>query len=223
MLRSLINPVLRARGYQLKRVGAPVRGPENFIAMIKARGFAPGTVIDVGVGHGTPWLYQFPDAQLVLIEPNPAFDLEGFGAHVYHHAVGAVSVMQTLHVDHAQPTSSSLLRSERPSTPMRVPVKTLDATLGTDYPGPYLLKLDIEGYEREALLGATRTLEQTAMVICEMSVAPRFDGGHSFAELVALLDASGFRLYDVIDMVTLGRGGPVNYLDAAFLRTGLDL
>jgi hypothetical protein len=61
------------------------------------------------------------------------------------------------------------------------------------------------------------------MVICEMSVAPRFDGGHSFAELVALLDASGFRLYDVIDMVTLGRGGPVNYLDAAFLRTGLDL
>ena len=239
MLRRLIDSALSARGYELKRIDAPVRGEESFIRMMHARRFSPGTVIDVGVWHGTPWLYQFPQAKLVLIEPNPLFepDLRRLAsehhADVYRHAVGAADATLDLHVDDRQPGSASFLkvsgvveaaRGERRSyQSLQVQVKTLDDTLGNRYREPFLLKLDIEGYEREALLGAQNTLARTAMVICETSVAPRFEGGYSFAELVALLDQRGFRLYDVLSVATLGHGGPTNYLDAAFIRADLEL
>ena len=239
MLRRLIDTALTARGYELKRIDAPVRGEESFIRMLRARGFAPGTVIDVGVWHGTPWLYQFPQAKLVLIEPNPQFepDLQRIagehGADIYRHAVGAEEATLSLNVDDRQPGSASFLRVSRVVEAARgerrsyrsldVPVKTLDATLGDRYQEPFLLKLDIEGYEREALAGAVRTLSRTALIICETSVAPRFEGGYTFAELVSLLDRHGFRLYDVLSMATLGHAGPTNYLDAAFIRSDLTL
>jgi len=239
MLRQLIDSALHARGYELKRVGAPVRGEESFIDMLHARGFSPATVVDIGVWHGTPWLYRFPRAKLVLIEPNPLFepDLQRIArehtADVYRHAVGAEEATLSLRVDDRQPGSASFLpvsreleaaRGERRSyKSLDVPVKTLDATLGDRYEAPFLLKLDVEGYEREVLLGAGRTLARTAMVICEASVATRFEGGYTFAELVSLLAGHGFRLYDVLSIATLGHGGPTNYLDAAFIRSDLTL
>jgi FkbM family methyltransferase len=239
MLRALVDSALRSRGYELKTIDAPPRGEDSFMRMLHARGFAPATVIDVGVWHGTPWLYQFPKAKLVLIEPNPLFeaDLESIaqthGADVYRHAVGAASATLTLRVDDRQPGSASFLavsplveaarREKRSYHELQVEVRTLDETLGDRYQEPFLLKLDIEGYEREALVGAPRTLSRTAVVICEVSVAPRFAGGYSFAELTALLADHNFRLFDILSMATLGSGGPINYIDAAFLRNDLDL
>src|SRR5690606_38784931 len=99
-----------------------------------------------------------------------------------------------------------------------VPVKTLDDTLGSRFPAPYLLKLDTEGYERDVLLGSSRTLDNTAVVIVEISVAQRFQGSYSFAELVGLLDQHGFRLFDILAVQPLGRAGAINYMDVAFVR-----
>ena len=239
MVREWLDSILRARGYELKRLGAPVRGEGDFIRMLQTKGFSPATVVDIGVWHGTPWLYQFPSAKLVLIEPNPVFEPDlvriarDHDADIYRHAVGAAESTLELLVDERQPGSASFLklstlveatRGERRSyRSLQVPVKTLDETLGDRYADPFLLKLDIEGYEREALLGASRTLARTALVICEVSVAVRFDGGYTFSELVSLLVAHGFRFYDILEIATLGHGGPINYLDAAFLRSDLVL
>lgn len=239
MVRAFVDSILRARGYELKRVGAPVRGEDDFMRMLRAKGFSPATVVDIGVWHGTPWLYQFPQAKLVLIEPNPVFEPDllriasEHDADIYRHAVGATESALELLVDERQPGSASFLKlsslveatrgERRQYQSLQVPVKTLDQTLGDRYDSPFLLKLDIEGYEREALLGAAHTLARTAMVICEVSVAARFDGGYTFNELVSLLAEHGFRLYDILEISTLGHGGPINYLDAAFLRSGVVL
>lgn len=238
MMRSLIRAALRRRGWELKRIGDPVRGYRNFIAGLRERGFRPGTIVDVGVNKGTRWLYgQFEGARLVLIEPLPerAAELKqlaaAHGADVYQQAAGAESGNLILHCDQVQPGSSSprtysalLMKHHARSGPPRtfadvtVPVRTLDATLEDRYPSPYLLKIDTEGFELEVLRGATRTLEKTAVVIVEMSVAPRYVDGYSVAELVAILDERGFRLFDLPNMKTLGHGGPLSYVDGAFVH-----
>src|SRR5689334_20978250 len=149
MVRAFVNSVLRSRGYELKRVGAPVRGEDDFIRMLKAKGFSPATVVDIGVWHGTPWLYQFPKAKLVLIEPNPVFEpdllriSQEHDADVHRHAVGASESTLELLVDERQPGSASFLKlsslveatrgERRKYQSLRVPVKTLDQTLGDRY------------------------------------------------------------------------------------------
>jgi FkbM family methyltransferase len=144
----------------------------------------------------------------VLVEPNPVFEPDlvriagEHDADVYRHAVGAGESTLELLVDERQPGSASFLKlsnlveatrgERRTYKTLQVPVRTLDDTLGDRYRDPFLLKLDIEGYEREALLGARRTLARTALVICEVSVAARFDGGYTFSELVGLLANMAF-------------------------------
>jgi FkbM family methyltransferase len=207
--------------------------------LLVQRGFRPGTVVDIGVATGTPWLYEpFRDAQLVLIDPNPAFagDLARLraehGAHLYPHAVGAERGDIVLHIDTVAPSSSSLLNvssliTDRWAqagvphgfTEVRVPMLTLDETLAAaQYRDPFLIKIDTEGYERNVILGATETLRRTEVVVAEVSIVRRFEGSYEFSELIALMDARGFRVYDLLDVTTFGRGGPINYVDFAFVR-----
>ncbi len=52
-----------------------MRGYAACLQYAKTRGLDPKTVLDVGVGRGTPWLYDaFPDSKLVLFEPLSVFD-----------------------------------------------------------------------------------------------------------------------------------------------------
>jgi Methyltransferase FkbM domain len=63
---------------------------------------------------------------------------------------------------------------------------------------PFGLKIDVEGFERQVVEGAARFLEQTQFVIAEVSVSPRFEGGASSAEFIALLRSHGFEVLDVL-------------------------
>lgn len=59
---------------------------------------------------------------------------------------------------------------------------------------PDLIKLDLQGYEIEALKGAKHCLEHARWVLCEMSFREYYHGQPSFAEVVRFLDAAGFDL-----------------------------
>ena len=200
----------------------------------------PQTIVDVGVATGTPWLYAaFPAAKLVLIDPNPACAADlvrlkaQYGADVYLHGLGAAPGELTLHVDVRVPSSSGFLRvtdafravrgAEREYSDVRVPITTLDVTLaGADYAEPLLLKIDTEGFELEVLKGAEETLTRTVAVIAEVSVVQRFAGSYQFADLIGWMQAHGFRVFDILDVRTLGRNGPVNYVDLMFVRHEAD-
>src|SRR5215207_4455171 len=61
--------MLRAVGYDIVRAKAWRRTQGDILEHIIALGFRPRTVIDVGVGNGTPWLYgHFREANLLLVE-----------------------------------------------------------------------------------------------------------------------------------------------------------
>ena len=237
MLKSLIRSLLRRRGLELKPIGAPIRGPDNYIRHLKTRGFRPGTVIDIGVATGTPWLYRFPEAKLVLVEPNAQFqsDLERirseYQADILPYAAGIETGVLPLKVDLKAPSSSSFYDTSaavqsywqergyhRPVEPRQVDVRPLDMMIDERYRGPFLIKIDTEGFEMQVLKGAVQTLTKAACLIIETSVARRHEGSYAFADLIAFLASHGFAFTDILDVQSFDGDGDISYMDIAFTR-----
>ncbi len=200
------------------------------MAKLRRLNLRPATVVDVGVGPGTPYLYEaFPEAFHLLLEPLTEFEprlrqiLQRLRGDYELTAVGARRARRVMHVDPQRTVRSSLLdrtvatASDAGTVPREVPVTTLDAVLEVRaLEPPFGLKIDTEGYELEVIRGATRFLRQTAFVVAEVSVARRFRGSYSFAEFVAAMDRHGFRMAHVVDMVGLRRP-ELLYVDAVFV------
>lgn len=82
----------------------------------------------------------------------------------------------------------------RAAKPLRVPLRSLDALVAeTALPGPYLLKLDIQGGEAAALAGGRATLARTEAVALEIMV-------EDFAPIHDVLAKNAFVLFDIADL-----------------------
>src|SRR5947209_20596337 len=70
-LKASLRRALTAADLEVHRASTSWRRSlPPILAHYKRLGLAPATVIDVGVGAGTPDLYEaFPSARLVLVEP----------------------------------------------------------------------------------------------------------------------------------------------------------
>lgn len=172
------------------------------------------TVVDIGANRG-----QFslavrrwaPSARVIAFEPldGPAdifcrvFQGED-AVRLYRSAVGPASAIKTMHVS-ARDDSSSLLPISSTQTTMfpgtqeagltSVSVAPLDAFLSSDeVVSPAMLKLDVQGYEFEALCGCESLLPAFEWVYCECSYVEFYTGQKLADEVIAWLAQRGFRL-----------------------------
>lgn len=220
-------------GYEMRMVGSPPCGYSAFLRRMVESGLNPRTVFDVGIGYGTPWLYEaFPKAHFVLIEPQKRFEpvLRDLCASMdaEYHLVGVGRAEQHLPIYELSdsPTGSSFLphneRSDRHGGTTEkskdqmhiIPLDTFQ-----DKPGPCFLKIDTEGYELEVLHGALKVLEKTDVVLLEVAVMERHVGEPDLIEIGAFMKTVGFRLLDFPVMTPQAVDGPLVYVDAAFGRT----
>jgi len=234
LVKRLVERILRIRGYDLHLIGTPLRGFENFLSLVKTRGFLPNVVIDIGVGNGTPWLCEaFPDSKFIMFEALKIFEddiraiCQKYDAEYHICALGEQEGEAAFHVPENVPTGSSLLprtesRKEKVAGTRNeslrettVEVKRLDGfKLGSP---PFLMKIDVEGAELGVLRGAIQTLKQTEIVVCEVSVEKRHAGQADLSEVFSFMKSQHFQLFDIVEM-DAQRDGPLSYLDAAFVK-----
>lgn len=173
-------------------------------------------VVDVGSNVGQ-WanalLALVAPQKLIMIEPGPASFTalqDRFGelpnVELHNIAIGETNGVTTLRVTRDS-TGASILppRAEMREligsnwaveSEVEVPLRTLDSLLA-DLPEISLLKIDVQGYEREALSGATEALRKTKFVLIELNYMPQYVGGSWFGEIHELLTGHyGFVLVD---------------------------
>ena len=98
---------------------------------------------------------------------------------------------------------------------IRVPVKRLDDIL-TDFAEISLVKIDVQGYEREVLQGATASLYKTIWLLIEVNFVTHYEQHILFAEVNARLVAQGFALAGL--SAPFRKGGRVLWADALYRR-----
>ena len=97
-------------------------------------------------------------------------------------------------------------------------MNTLDALLHDEPLTPtVLLKLDLQGYELQALRGAARTLERSDYVLLETAFKPLYEHEPLFEDVYALLQQAGFRFRNPVDFLS-DASGEIIQMDALFER-----
>jgi len=232
--RGILEKIIGHYGYSLKIDGSPPRGFANFFNYIIKTGFQPGTVFDVGVGYGTPWLYKaFPKAHFVLIEPQLEFETSlkrlcrQMDAEYHRVGAGETEASLPLYRLSNSPTGSSFLPPSEQATNIwgifnqseeSIHIVQLDTYM--DRSEPFLLKIDTEGYELKVLQGATAILAKTKFVLMEVAIAERQVGEADLIEIGMFMKENGFRIIDIPMLTQQSVNGPLLYVDVAFARIG---
>lgn len=226
------------------RVGVEVSGhagsfSQHRATLLERHGIA--TILDVGAHVG-----QFAaqtrtagfEGTIVSVEPSTTV----FAAlqrsarndaswHPVQAAVGETAGTATLHLAANGQSSSllSILDTHTWAAPRsvttgheQVPVHRLDELVAaTDQARPpFMLKLDVQGFELAALRGAAQTLKQTRVVEVELSLVDLYADGSDWFEVVALLRDSGLHLCDVTRVFADRASGALLQLDGLFEAKG---
>jgi FkbM family methyltransferase len=198
------------------------------------------TVLDVGANEGQFIKVAralFPRASILAFEPNPRLtralqDLlsaPGSGA-VLPIACGCESATMPLHLTRFSPATSLL-----PPTRLRIPdfppveiedtigvrVERLDQAVRASpiARAPYLLKIDVQGFEWEVLQGAIGILPDVTVILCEVNAVAFYAEQAGFEEIYSFMDQHNFRLVDIGEPIRARATGEILYFDVAFLKT----
>lgn len=155
-------------------------------------------------------------ARALLVEPLPDLaekmrnEPELAGCAIEGCAAGSAAGTITLNVFREAPYVSSALKLDMSVPGMReiaksepnqleVPVRTIDGLIESriGFETIHLLKIDVQGLEKQVLDGAQRTLNRIEAVFCEVSFRPVYDGSCTFHDVYAALRADGFDLRDL--------------------------
>lgn len=199
------------------------------------------SVVDVGANRGQFSLVArqcFPVATIVAFEPlaGPAARFRRVLAgeprvSLHQYALGPEEGVSTMHVS-SRDDSSSLLpitprqrsifpgTGESGTTMVRVG-RLADFVSASELKPPALLKLDVQGYELEALRGCEELLDSFSYVYAECSFVELYQGQALADDLIAWLRRREHRLRGVYGVVYDGQGRAVQ-ADMLFARAVLD-
>jgi FkbM family methyltransferase len=205
----------------------------------RSQGFR--TVLDVGAYIGA---YAFavsfflPKVRVLSFEPLPEnidrlkTNLAGYQQFkVYHTALGEKNGNTTFYRSSFSPSSSILRMGELhrrafPKTSgeeeVRVPIARLEDVLAdAALEGPVLLKLDVQGYEKQVLAGAGKILERIDVIICEVSFQPLYEGQALFEDMRSYLREMGFIFAGTYGSLHSPIDGNILQADAIFMKQEL--
>lgn len=173
------------------------------LRFLREAGVEIGTVLDVGAHEDTPELRMaFPDKRHILFEPTVEFHpaLKRNYAALDHVLVPAAlsdsdgqGMLRKSSIDGGGVSHSSLVTSADGGPIETVTQMRLDTFMKSqDCLKPYLLKVDVDGYELPILRGTEGIWSDIACIIVEAPV-------DFFFERTSFIMTRGFRLFDIVD------------------------
>jgi FkbM family methyltransferase len=233
------SAVLGRLGYQLQAPSEESLNPEERrrARLLRSRGIT--LVLDVGASEGTyaRQLRQLGfEGRIISFEPlsAPFAELERAAAadarwQCRRLALGAEVGEREINVAGNSSSSSLLEMKERHlrSAPQaayvgteRIPIASL-ASIWPELVAEddcVYLKLDVQGFELEALRGADTRLGSVDCVQAELSFVPLYEGAPDFLELIEFLGSRGFRLAGLEEGHDDIRTGEMLQADGIFVR-----
>lgn len=198
------------------------------------------TIIDVGanIGQSTKKFAKiFPKATIHAFEPlqEPFLKLEqlskqNFHIISYNFALGDEEKKLTF-FDHEKCTVSSSFLKTTQETKEDFPILkhqkeiiveqlTLDGCFEkklNSLESEILIKLDVQGYEKNVIKGGLKTFKRANACIIEISVDNVYEGQSTFKDIFVLLDSLGYKFVGNIDQVK-GEDGRIKYFDSVFVK-----
>jgi FkbM family methyltransferase len=221
---------LRAKvAYALrKRLGFPLE--ELALARLRRGGLRPNLVFDVGASYGLfadQFWRHWPGTHVHCFEPEPEYvaALKERAAHcneihVCAALVGSKAADEATYNFHLG--ASSIL----PNTDSALPTHqlrhakmiTLEQYARMHKLVPDFLKLDVQGYELEALKGAEALLPSIEVIFTEVNHIEIYRGAPLAAEMIAWLADRGYALHDICNFMPRPRDGALWQTDMIFVR-----
>jgi FkbM family methyltransferase len=175
ILKTLPKSLFNYFGFDVRRKLPPERPLGWHPDHLRDMGYQPKTIVDVGVGRGTPRLYKaFPNSYYVLVEPLREFEsdiqstLGNYNGCYVSAAAGNKEGTTTIHMLPGWKTMSSVRKPSKihkeiyqgitdapyQERKRKVPLVTLDRLLEKySLQPPFGLKIDTEGFELEVVEG----------------------------------------------------------------------
>lgn len=235
MIKDLIRSSLRSIGYDVKKYP----DPELKSRQLAMKTFGINKIFDVGANagqfakiirsegfKGTIISFEPLSSAFKELKKNSASDLKWT---VHNMAIGDVDGNITIHV--AGNSFSSSIREMLPThlenasesryiSDEQVDIRKLDSIFYEYYESGdnILLKIDTQGYEKNVIDGALKSLENIKGVSLEMSLVQLYNGEMLFWEMAPLLESKGFKLYSIESEFTSPSSGQLLQVNGIFYK-----
>lgn len=195
------------------------------------------TIVDIGANRGQFALAArrfFPSSNIICFEPLPepaiifrrVFSYDN-AVILHEFAIGSESRHCVMHVSRRDDSSSllpiSLLQEQIfPGTSevktIEVKATPLDVHISRNsIVSPAMLKLDVQGFELDALRGCESLLPKFKWIYCECSFVELYIGQHLVSEVIEWLSSKGFRIEGMYNP-TYDKNGHAIQADFLFRR-----
>jgi FkbM family methyltransferase len=235
-IRQLVQAGFGALGLRVTRLrNEPTSHTQLdlFFLALKARGFSPKHIIDVGANHGF-WtrtsIKYFPDSHYTLIEPQDYLKrqvndlITPHDSKIHWIGAGVADTPGTLPFTIARYDHSStfVLTPEQAKTSLlqqiNVPVLTLNEIVRKrNAPFPNMVKIDAEGYDLKVIAGASELLGRTDIFLLETAIcAPGME--NNIQKVIDTMSQAGYHVIDIPGLNRSPKYGVLWLCDLAFLR-----
>lgn len=199
---------------------------------LKAAGFSPRTVLDLGSYRGD-WAQEvkalWPHVAVLMVEAWPPLvpDLECKAA-----TLGNAEARQALLASESgkrvrffeDRTASCIVADDDPRPTTTLHTTALDDLVReTRFQYPDLIKMDLQGAELQAIAGGANTLKPAEVLQVELNLLPLIEGAPLLSEVVGQLARHNYRLYDLGDHLRRPSDKALWWIDGIFVREGSPL
>jgi FkbM family methyltransferase len=245
-MKQLIKKLIKSTGYEIRKANSlssakigsdkrPVGSMKLLLEDLKQRGLICKTILDIGANSAS-WSRMakevFPEANFCLIEPQ--IEMKGyldqfcrdFEKSIYFLAgAGAkkdkliLTIWDDLAGSSFLPKPDSNLK--KTGKQREIEIITIDDLLGSSKINfPEMIKLDIQGFELEALKGAEKTFGITEVYILEVSLFSFSDvpGMPLFSDVINFMLEREYVVYDFPGFLRRPLDGALGQCDICFVK-----